>query len=83
MFFGFVCLVFLFDQDRKAVEKRKEQDKAKEKQQEELSKQRQIEKVIFKFKTFSIQKQLKVTLMVSLSTATVISVSVLDHLSAL
>ncbi|XP_019734880.1 DCC-interacting protein 13-alpha [Hippocampus comes] len=29
--------------DRKAVEKRKEQDKAKEKQQEELSKQRQIE----------------------------------------
>ncbi|XP_035517874.1 DCC-interacting protein 13-alpha-like [Morone saxatilis] len=30
--------------DRKAVEKRKEQDKAKEKQQEELSKQRQIEK---------------------------------------
>ena len=34
-------------QDRKAVEKRKEQDKAKEKQQEELSKQRQIEKVTF------------------------------------
>lgn len=32
-------------QDRKAVEKKKEQDKAKEKQQEELSKQRQIEKV--------------------------------------
>lgn len=34
-------------QDRKAVEKKKEQDKAKEKQQEELSKQRQIEKVNF------------------------------------
>lgn len=34
-------------QDRKAVEKKKEEDKAKEKQKEELSKQRQIEKVIF------------------------------------
>ncbi|XP_020777735.1 DCC-interacting protein 13-alpha isoform X1 [Boleophthalmus pectinirostris] len=32
------------EMDRKAVEKRKEEDKAKEKQQEELSKQRQIEK---------------------------------------
>ncbi|MEQ2204010.1 DCC-interacting protein 13-alpha, partial [Xenoophorus captivus] len=30
--------------DRKAVEKKKEQDKAKEKQLEELNKQRQIEK---------------------------------------
>uniref|UniRef100_A0A8C6P536 Adaptor protein, phosphotyrosine interacting with PH domain and leucine zipper 1 n=1 Tax=Nothobranchius furzeri TaxID=105023 RepID=A0A8C6P536_NOTFU len=37
-------VVFLFDSDRKAVEKKKEQDKAKEKQKEELSKQRQIEK---------------------------------------
>lgn len=32
------------EMDRKAVEKKKEEDKAKEKQQEELSKQRQIEK---------------------------------------
>uniref|UniRef100_A0A3Q4BFM2 PID domain-containing protein n=1 Tax=Mola mola TaxID=94237 RepID=A0A3Q4BFM2_MOLML len=32
------------EMDRKAVEMKKEQDKAKEKQQEELSKQRQIEK---------------------------------------
>lgn len=37
-------IAFHSDMDRKAVEKRKEQDKAKEKQQEELSKQRQIEK---------------------------------------
>lgn len=36
-----------FFQDRKAVEKRKEENKAKEKQQEELSKQKQIEKVNF------------------------------------
>lgn len=42
----FVVSVFHV-QDRQAVEKRKEQDKAKEKQQEELSKQRQIEKVTF------------------------------------
>uniref|UniRef100_A0A8C4DDV1 PID domain-containing protein n=1 Tax=Dicentrarchus labrax TaxID=13489 RepID=A0A8C4DDV1_DICLA len=44
-----VCYIFESNNDgekvdRKAVEKRKEQDKAKEKQQEELSKQRQIEK---------------------------------------
>lgn len=38
-------------QDRKAVEKKKEEDKAKEKQKEELSKQRQIEKVIFYLST--------------------------------
>uniref|UniRef100_A0AAQ5YR17 HESX homeobox 1 n=1 Tax=Amphiprion ocellaris TaxID=80972 RepID=A0AAQ5YR17_AMPOC len=37
-------IAFHSEMDRKAVEKRKEQDKAKEKQQEELSKQRQIEK---------------------------------------
>ena len=36
---------FLLIQDRKATEKKEEQDKAKEKQQEELSKQKQIEKV--------------------------------------
>uniref|UniRef100_A0A4W6FV67 Adaptor protein, phosphotyrosine interaction, PH domain and leucine zipper containing 1 n=1 Tax=Lates calcarifer TaxID=8187 RepID=A0A4W6FV67_LATCA len=41
------CLTLCPVCDRKAVEKRKEQDKAKEKQQEELSKQRQIEKVTF------------------------------------
>lgn len=37
-------IAFHSEMDRKAVEKRKEHDKAKEKQQEELSKQRQIEK---------------------------------------
>uniref|UniRef100_A0A672G4H0 DCC-interacting protein 13-alpha n=1 Tax=Salarias fasciatus TaxID=181472 RepID=A0A672G4H0_SALFA len=37
-------IAFHSEMDRKAVEKRKEEDKAKEKQQEELSKQRQIEK---------------------------------------
>ncbi|XP_026162800.1 DCC-interacting protein 13-alpha [Mastacembelus armatus] len=37
-------IAFQSEMDRKAVEKRKEQDKVKEKQQEELSKQRQIEK---------------------------------------
>lgn len=37
-------IAFHSEMDRKAVEKKKEQDKAKEKQQEELSKQRQIEK---------------------------------------
>ncbi|KAM3849985.1 DCC-interacting protein 13-alpha isoform 2-T2 [Diretmus argenteus] len=37
-------IAFHSEMDRKAVERRKEQDKAKEKQQEELSKQRQIEK---------------------------------------
>ncbi|XP_061582636.1 DCC-interacting protein 13-alpha-like [Cololabis saira] len=37
-------IAFHSEMDRKAAEKRKEQDKAKEKQQEELSKQRQIEK---------------------------------------
>lgn len=42
-------IVALVMQDRKAVEKKKEEDKAKEKQKEELSKQRQIEKVIFFF----------------------------------
>uniref|UniRef100_A0A667XNN3 Adaptor protein, phosphotyrosine interaction, PH domain and leucine zipper containing 1 n=1 Tax=Myripristis murdjan TaxID=586833 RepID=A0A667XNN3_9TELE len=39
-----VCLSDEGLPDRKAVERRKEHDKAKEKQQEELSKQRQIEK---------------------------------------
>ncbi|KAF7207736.1 DCC-interacting protein 13-alpha [Nothobranchius furzeri] len=37
-------IAFHSEMDRKAVEKKKEQDKAKEKQKEELSKQRQIEK---------------------------------------
>ncbi|XP_068451974.1 DCC-interacting protein 13-alpha [Clinocottus analis] len=37
-------IAFHSEMDRKAVEKRKEHDKAKEKQQEELSKQKQIEK---------------------------------------
>ncbi|KAK6321786.1 hypothetical protein J4Q44_G00087620 [Coregonus suidteri] len=37
-------IAFHSEMDRKATEKRKEQDKAKEKQQEELSKQKQIEK---------------------------------------
>ncbi|KAK2861666.1 hypothetical protein Q5P01_001199 [Channa striata] len=37
-------IAFHSEMDRKAVEKKKEQDKAKEKQQEELSKQKQIEK---------------------------------------
>nr|XP_020466841.1 DCC-interacting protein 13-alpha isoform X3 [Monopterus albus] len=37
-------IAFHSEMDRKAVEKKKEQDKAKEKQHEELSKQRQIEK---------------------------------------
>ncbi|KAM4741545.1 DCC-interacting protein 13-alpha isoform 2-T2 [Anableps anableps] len=37
-------IAFHSEMDRKAVEKKKEQDKAKEKQQEELNKQRQIEK---------------------------------------
>ncbi|XP_074493700.1 DCC-interacting protein 13-alpha [Sebastes fasciatus] len=37
-------IAFHSEMDRKAVEKRRENDKAKEKQQEELSKQRQIEK---------------------------------------
>ncbi|XP_029908241.1 DCC-interacting protein 13-alpha [Myripristis murdjan] len=37
-------IAFHSEMDRKAVERRKEHDKAKEKQQEELSKQRQIEK---------------------------------------
>ncbi|XP_041639217.1 DCC-interacting protein 13-alpha [Cheilinus undulatus] len=37
-------IAFHSEMDRKASEKKKEQDKAKEKQQEELSKQRQIEK---------------------------------------
>uniref|UniRef100_A0AAQ4QBX9 PID domain-containing protein n=1 Tax=Gasterosteus aculeatus aculeatus TaxID=481459 RepID=A0AAQ4QBX9_GASAC len=37
-------IAFHSEMDRKAVEKRKEHDKAKERQQEELSKQKQIEK---------------------------------------
>ncbi|KAM9524585.1 DCC-interacting protein 13-alpha-like isoform 3-T3 [Salvelinus alpinus] len=37
-------IAFHSEMDRKATEKKKEQDKAKEKQQEELSKQKQIEK---------------------------------------
>ncbi|CAG11825.1 unnamed protein product, partial [Tetraodon nigroviridis] len=37
-------IAFHSEMDRKAVEKKKEQEKAKEKHQEELSKQRQIEK---------------------------------------
>lgn len=37
-------IAFHSEMDRKAVEKRKEENKAKEKQQEELSKQKQIEK---------------------------------------
>lgn len=41
---GTLTIVLLI-QDRKATEKKEEQDKAKEKQQEELSKQKQIEKV--------------------------------------
>ncbi|KAM9759260.1 DCC-interacting protein 13-alpha [Menidia menidia] len=37
-------IAFHSEMDRKAVQKRREEDKAKEKQQEELSKQKQIEK---------------------------------------
>ncbi|XP_064882601.1 DCC-interacting protein 13-alpha-like isoform X1 [Oncorhynchus nerka] len=37
-------IAFHSEMDRKAMEKKKEQDRAKEKQQEELSKQKQIEK---------------------------------------
>ncbi|XP_038135632.1 DCC-interacting protein 13-alpha [Cyprinodon tularosa] len=37
-------IAFHSEMDRKAVEKKKEEDKAKEKQQEELNKQKQIEK---------------------------------------
>lgn len=55
LLFSFVLLI----QDRKATEKKKEQDKAKEKQQEELSKQKQIEKVASvsqQINTFLFQK---------------------------
>lgn len=55
---GTLTIVLLI-QDRKATEKKEEQDKAKEKQQEELSKQKQIEKVASvsqQINTFLFQK---------------------------
>uniref|UniRef100_A0A3B3TTW7 DCC-interacting protein 13-alpha n=1 Tax=Poecilia latipinna TaxID=48699 RepID=A0A3B3TTW7_9TELE len=51
-------IAFHSEMESKAVEKKKEQDKAKEKQQEELNKQRQIEKVKLHQRTENKQSEL-------------------------